>query len=639
MASTSPSEQLGPKPQPAALRGARAADSPWAAIVLVLLFALAFYLWTADTSIPFSQNSNDVYDLLARAFLHGHTYLPIKVPAGLLHLSHPYNPADNSLYSDNPLYHDLSLDHGHFYSSWGPTPLILFLPFRLFGLEMSQSFAAALFGWVGLVCATALLRVLVQRLVPGTPRWFMVVATVGLALTNAVPFILRRPAQYEVAINAGYCFEMAGLLLVITAALATPTRRWRLAWGSLCLGLAVGGRPTLVVGGAVALAAAIYAVRRRRERWTVFAYALAPFLLFGVLLMAYNQVRFGSFGEFGEHYQLAGLDTMTKPADQLAYIPPGLFSYLLVPARLALTFPHAFLMTSSYYPFSLPAGYAGTVAGGAPEPAGGMLTTMPITLLLLALPIVWWRRRDGERATLLIAAGFTAVGLLIIILLSYALWGTTQRYEVDFATLCLIPAFLIWALLISRHRGRPWHRGADVVVGIALTGFGAAVGTAVSFTGYYDLLRLNHPGTFDTLEDITSPFATLATMIGGKAVIARVDTGALPIVQSVRFGTFTDAGADAWLGTGPVTITVISPRAENVALTAAAVPGPGAPPRSALVIAVNSGAQRSDVPLIGLVVRMPVHLNWGLNRITLSLAEPKPSSAEELALNNLELSS
>jgi hypothetical protein len=124
MASTSPSEQLGPKPQPAALRGARAADTPWAAIGLVLLFALAFYLWTADTSIPFSQNSNDVYNLLATAFLHGHTYLPIKVPAGLLHLSHPYNPADNSLYSDNPLYHDLSLDHGHFYSSWGPTPLI-----------------------------------------------------------------------------------------------------------------------------------------------------------------------------------------------------------------------------------------------------------------------------------------------------------------------------------------------------------------------------------------------------------------------------------------------------------------------------------------------------------------------------------
>jgi len=608
-------------------------------ILTVLILALAFYTWTAGTSSPFnfSSQDTDLYTLLTTAFLHGHTYLPIKPPAGLLHLSHPYDPAYNAAYSNSPLYHDLSLRNGHFYSSWGPTPaLTLFLPFRITGLRMSQSLAVVLFGFAGLVCATALLHRLVRRLVPETPNWLLIIATVGLALTNVLPFMLRRPAQYEVAISGGYCFEMAGLLLVVTAVMAAPVRRRRLALGSLCLGLAVGCRPSLVVGGVVALVASVDAVRRRGGRYSLLAYALGPLLVCGLLLALYNEVRFGAFGEFGEHYQLAGLDTLTKPADQLAYVPPGLFSYLLVPARLALTFPHAFLMTATEYPGSLPAGYAGTPAGGAAEPAGGMLTTMPITLLLLGLPVLWWRRRQREGPALLIAIGFSALGLVVMVLLAYALWGTTQRYEVDFATLFLIPAFMIWALLLTRSRRRRWRRGV-AVAGVALTAFGAAVGTAVSFTGYYDTLRLAHPGTFKTLEDITSPFATLATMVVGKAVLVRVDTGALPVtLPPPGYGTFGERGADAWLGTNPVTVTVVAPRAGYSALRTTPVPGPGAPPLAALAVRVRSWGQEILVPAIGLG-HIPVHLQWGLNRITLSLAGSRATSAEEVALDDVEL--
>jgi hypothetical protein len=608
-------------------------------ILTILILALAFYAWTAGTSIPFSFSSQDmdVYNLLTTAFLHGHTYLPIKPPAGLLHLSHPYDPAYNAAYSNSSLYHDLSLRNGHFYSSWGPTPaLTLFLGFRITGLRMSESLAVVLFGFVGLVCATVLLHQLVRRLLPDTPNWLLIIATVALALTNVLPFLLRRPAQYEVAISGGYCFEMAGLLLVVSAVMATPLRRRRLALGSLCLGLAVGCRPSLVLGGAVAIVASVYAVRKRGGRYSLLVYALGPLLVCGLLLAIYNQVRFGAVGEFGEHYQLAGLDTLTKPADQLAYVPPGLFSYLLVPARLALTFPHAFLMTATEYPGSLPAGYAGTPAGGAAEPAGGILTTMPITLILLALPFLWWRRRQGEGPTLVIAIGASALGLAVMVLLSYALWGTTQRYEVDFATLFLIPAFLVWAFLLARSR-RQRVRRAIAVGGVALTAFGAAVGTAVSFTGYYDTLRLAHPGTFKTLEDITSPFATLVTMVAGKAALVRVDTGALPVsLPPAGYGTFGERGADAWLGTNPVTVTVVAPHAGYSALRATPVPGPGAPPLAALAVRVRSWGQEILVPAVGLG-HIPVHLHWGLNRITLSLAGSRATTAEELALNDIEL--
>ena len=121
---------------------------------------------------------------------------------------------------------------------------------------MSESFAVALYAWVGLVCSVLLLRALLRRLVPSAPPWVLLVSTVGLALTNTLPFLLRRPIQYEVAIACGFCFEMAGLWLMVTSVLGPELRRWRMIAGSLCLGLAIGGRPTLAVGGAVAVAAA-----------------------------------------------------------------------------------------------------------------------------------------------------------------------------------------------------------------------------------------------------------------------------------------------------------------------------------------------------------------------------------------------
>ena len=117
-----------------------------------------------------------------------------RCPPGLLHLADPYNPSQNAPYA--AAYHDLVLYHRHFYSQWGPTPVLtLFAPFRITGRVMSESFAVALYACVGLVCSVLLLRALLTRLVPSAPRWVLPVSAVGLALTNTLPFLLRRPVS------------------------------------------------------------------------------------------------------------------------------------------------------------------------------------------------------------------------------------------------------------------------------------------------------------------------------------------------------------------------------------------------------------------------------------------------------------
>jgi hypothetical protein len=614
-------------------------------LVALMLLAGGFYMWTAATSIPFSfsPSNEDVYNQMTTAFLHGHTYLPITPPAGLLRLRDPYNPVENGPW--NITFHDLSLYHGRFYSDWGPTPVLtLFAPFRVTGLRMSESFAAALYGFIGLICGFLLLRVLVERLVPNTPRWLLPVALVGLAFTNAVPFLLRRPVQYEVAIACALCFEMAGLWLMVTSVIGPRLIRWRMIAGSLCLGLAFAARPTMAVGGAVALVVAVWEHRRHSgsygprvtaEMIKLLAAALGPFALCAILFGLYNEVSFGGFTNFGERYALSGIDQMGAPFESLKWVPPGVFTYLFLPLRLALTFPHVFLQTVLNDPFSLPRGYAGTYPRLAPEVTGGIVPTAPITLFLFGIPLLWRQPAPGDRRPLVAATGLTLLGLIVLVGLSWALFGTTEIYVVDFASLLLIPAFLVWAMLVARARRRTAARRVWAIGGVVVTLIGVAVGTAISFTGYQELLKLEHPATFNLLEDLTSPFATVATMIGGRPQLARIENGAFRVTPGAGVSEFSEDHASAWLGTVPLSLVVLSPEHRHDEIYANITPGRGAPPLSSLAIRVTSQGLPVTVPLSGTSVVLPVSLHWGLNRIHLAIAGTA-TSIKEVLLSDID---
>jgi hypothetical protein len=609
------------------------------AIAVVLVLAMAFYIWTAASTFGFvfPSSSPDPYNQLTTGFLHGHTYMALTPPAGLLHLAEPYNPVQSAPYQ--AVYHDFVFYHGHFYSQWGPTPVLtLFAPFRITGRQMSESFAVALYACLGLLFSVLFLRAVLRRFVPSAPPWVLLVSTIGLALTNTLPFLLRRPIEYEVAISSGFCFEMAGLWLMATAMLGPELRRWRMIVGSLCLGLAVGGRQTLAVGGVIALVAALWEIKRRsgsyrirpnRGTLEVLTYALGPFVLCGVLLALYNYVRFGGFANFGQAYELAGIDQTKVPFESLTNVAPGLFTYLLLPARIALTFPHAFLQTAANDPFTLPKLYAGASPALPAEPTGGVFPTMPITVLLFGIPLMWLQRRSGERVPLTVAAGLAILGLAIVVLVSWALFGTTERYEVDFVSFLLLPAFLVWAMLVARSRPKTAARRFWAVAGVVLTLIGVAIGTAISFTGYYDYLRIEHPGTFDTLEDVTSPFATVATIIGGKPQIARIDDG-LAITPGVGASRFSEDHASAWLGTTPMTLSVLSPGDRQSAIYVTVSPGPGTSRLSSHAIRVSSPGRVAVVPLSRGTVRLPVSLHWGLNRVHLAVAGGATSPTEIL---------
>jgi hypothetical protein len=584
------------------------------ALVAFCALVGAYYLWTVWSSgSPFSAAGRsgtfqNYYNLLSDGFLHGHLHTLVEPNPNLLALPDPYDPSVNQSFG----IHDLSLYHDHYYLYWGPAPaLLLYIPFRLLQLgDLTDTLAVFIFAFVGFCFSLASLRALAQRFVPDAPRWMLGAAAVALAFGNALPFTLRRVAIYEVTITAGFCLSFIALYLVITG-LRDGVRLGRLGAASLLVGLAVGARPTMIVWalGLAVIAAVLY--RRtpdRRARLQVVGVLLGPLLFIGFLLMLYNVLRFGSPTQFGQKYQLASIDPRTHEGNQLAFVPPGAWYYLLSRPHLTLGFPFIYLSPPpASYPFEAPLRYEDGL-----EVVGGLLPCVPFVVFAVAIPAVL--RGTARRAAL----GVLAVGLIIILMTTFVLAGATMRYEVDFASAVLIAAalgWLGWAVRLSGLRRRLVAGG-----GVLLIAWGVACGAAFGVVGYYQGLRTYSPQTFTRLQNLTSPIPTLISAIDGE-----------PKAVDIAAPTGLESNTDPYQGVGsvtfpladiPVVLTVASGSARQYGLQLTAAP-PQTPPRGTLVMLRNrdTGKAQRIPATVGPTV-FPISLRRGLNRLEFSVKRP-----------------
>jgi hypothetical protein len=606
------------------------------ALVFAFLGAvLAFYIWTANTSltpIHFGDQQGDHYNALADGLLHGRASLLTQPDRGLLALKDPYDPAANANYRLAGA-HDLSLYHGRFYLYWGPTPaLTLFIPFRILHVgKLPAPLAAVIFAFAGLVLSLLLFGFLVRRYLPETPFWMRFAGVVALAVGNTAPFILRRPDIYEVAISAGYCFMFAGLYFLLTGALRDRPSLVRLAVASASFGLAIGARPPQLIVAFSTVAVLAYLIRAgkapvRRDKLRLAAAVLGPLAIAGVLLLVYNYLRFDSFTEFGQRYQLAGVEVAKRKMFDLGYIVPGLYYFLISPVRWAIAFPYAHLAPPPFYPGNVPKQYDGV------ELVGGVLANMPILLVLAGLPFALRRSSGRARELLVVAAGFAAAAFLLVVLVSWTLWGATMRYEMDFSALLLLAALLTWFAIAARTRGRKAPRRVLAVVGSVAVLYGALVSTAIGFSGYFDSLRVAHPGTYRSLAHFFSPIPTLATAVVGHPVLSDIlnDPNGYSLPR-VNYGTTTVQGVSFAIGSSPATVSVTSPGGRNIVLQAELAPGADVPAGSKMLLTVRGSGSTVELPVTGGAARIRLHAGTGLNDYKFSaVVSPAPAGAAHL---------
>ena len=318
--------------------------------------------------------------------------------------------------------------------------------------------------------------------------------------------------------------------------------------------------------------------------------------------MIYNMARFSGPLDFGNKWQTTGRDVRDIPFNDLSNIVPAMYGYLVAPLRLTLDFPYFHLPPPPGPPMAVDPGF------GA-EATGSVLWAVPFTLLAAAFLA---HRPRGPAARVVVTLLATAG--LAFFPAAYGVPGYTERYELDFLPYLILAATLGWAALMadgsSARRAAWWRRG-----GLVLATWSVLVGVAISFTGYYDGLRLFDRDRFEALEGAFSPMPTLATMIAGRPMIAALAGPDGYYGNDVRYTTIDVDGATLSLQPDAEGLaTIVSPGSRDAQLSfrvRSATPG------TFTVTQTGAGDMTSTLVGDGAAATLPIRLKRGVNHLVL----------------------
>jgi len=327
------------------------------------------------------------YDLLAEGFRNGHLYIPVAPAKQLIAQVNPYDPKHSHWW-----FWDMSLYGAHYYLYWGPVPALLqalaksalsirgmigdqYLVFSAFALS-------AFFGGL-------LIERIASRVFDFVPIWLRAVMVLAFALANPTPHLMASAGVYQASIAFGQAFLLGGLLFAFDAVCASPRRTldWRLPVAGALWALAFGSRmsalPAATLLAVLTALACAWPARARFRSFAIQLLAIAtPMLIAFGMLLIYNKLRFDSWLESGISIQLSGL----KFSFSTSYLLTNLYSYSLRPYVADCHFPYAMAparIGSSAFPegMAVPKGYL------LIEPQVGWLRVVPVTWLLLAVPV------------------------------------------------------------------------------------------------------------------------------------------------------------------------------------------------------------------------------------------------------------
>jgi hypothetical protein len=487
-------------------------------IIPSVILVISIYFWTAwsNGANPVSI-SNSYYPLLARGLVNHHLYLDIEPRRELLELANPYDPVLNESYR----LHDASLYHGKYYLYFGPTPAIcLFVPyFLLTGHDFPQKIAVPLFCSAGFLFSVLLFLLVLSNTFRETSLWLKYGCLLSLGLANICPFLIRRPDVYEVAIACAFTFLQLGFLLFYLAMRNAERSLLWLVLASSSLGASVGARPNCVLAGGVFCALAIVLAGKRplvdrgwpvrppgKSKWAVVC-SIGPMVLTGLLVAWYNAARFGNPLEFGQRYQLAGVEMGSFSFFQLDNFAYDMWYNFFSPVSYRPEFP----FVDAVQPKMFSSHQYGL------EKVAGMFLVSPVTIFSLAFPVLYARHaiRGWDRAllvTLILMAGSVVAIVCPLLFVS----GATMRYLVDF-----VPTVVILGCLMLCHfdcccnrksRRKRWLFNGFVVMILLVS---CADGLFLSFTGYSNLFQVGDPAGYAAVAKFFQPFEFLFEAIHG----------------------------------------------------------------------------------------------------------------------------
>ncbi|MBO4449640.1 MAG: hypothetical protein J5777_03565 [Clostridiales bacterium] len=422
-------------------------------ILFVLLWGfLALKFHDYSTRVYYeSENVEAIFSYQADALREGHVYLNQTPPSYLAQMENPYDYAKRMEMFEKTgetFNLDFAYHNGRYYSYFGIVPTLLFyLPFvSLTGTAPGNSYAVILFGILFITACFRLVRSLSLRLNKDISVGMYFVLCTVLIFGSGVLYCAHTPKVYSVPFISAFCFAVSGIVCWFRSTESKTEeevikKRWLIA-GSICMGLAIGCRPTF--GLFVLLAFPVFAKEIRQKRFFSAKglgntlCVMLPVFLIGCGLLYFNYLRFGNIFDFGYKYNLSQTD-LAHRYNEGSRVFFGTFEYLFQPLNLSGTFPY---VRSVYDYANNRTDHLGYVFF---DPMYcGFFILSPLTLSILLL------RRQKASLKKCYFYEFSIMSMLFalaLMILNIEKTGISMRYQLDFSLLLVIPSVMVLLVL------------------------------------------------------------------------------------------------------------------------------------------------------------------------------------------------
>jgi len=413
-------------------------------VAVVFFCLLGYFLVTSNPKCvesPWPHHRQ--YQELARSWAQGKVTLDYAADTRLIEKANPYDTIALQVEGIDFLM-DYAYYNGNYYVYFGLVPEI---PYYLFhvatGGDLDNYMAFYLF-YIGFVIGVwGLVWELVHRFTEKLPFYLYVLFGTVVCLFPNYVFMGGRPDLYNIPIMAGTCFTMLGIWQWLAGLNAEKRKGLHYITGSLCMALVSGCRPQLLLYSAVAIPLFYREIRRERRLFSKKSLKetmclVMPYIMVGIVVFAYNAMRFGSGFDFGATYSLTTND-MNHRGFNLSRLFHGLYSYLIQPPVINSGFP--FLETSNLRVAYMGRNITEFMYGGifAVNP---LLWIIPITVILGG-----YKKLDTMVKT--IVAALCSVSL-IIVMFDVNSAGNLQRYVADMVPGFLLAAIILWMVILDR---------------------------------------------------------------------------------------------------------------------------------------------------------------------------------------------
>ena len=356
----------------------------------------AFVVYVALSMLrqsPLGVTPTAYFNYLADSFLHGQLHLRLLPPS----------------------LHDLSFFHGKYYLYWPPMPAVVLLPFvAIFGVNFSDIFFTIVLASVNVGIVALLLRAATKE---------KLIQSDEVSRALLVLFFAFGTVQITLALFGRVWFtaQQIGFLFVALAYLVALQGTGKSAFlvTGLLIACAMLTRNHLLFVG---IWPAWYLLKKSWDPtsplYTSYALFLLPLLVFGLLFLGYNDVRFDSPFELGIRYH------QMNPFFVDDYQKYGAFNLHYLPINFFYQYIH--------YPFPVT---EDSVMGGS------LFLLSPVFLYIF--PAIFSRYRSMDTWVLLASILAASVPILLLMGTGWIQFG--PRYTFDFT----VPLLLLTAQGVS----------------------------------------------------------------------------------------------------------------------------------------------------------------------------------------------